>query len=332
MRDNAEQGEWPAQALPSSWSWVNFSEAFHDLTSTDRKLPQHRYKSQGSYPVIDQGQQFIGGYSDDESLAYLGSLPAIVFGDHTRCVKLIDEVFVQGADGVKVLKASVALDPRFAFYALRTIRLPDKGYSRHFKFLRASRFPVAPLNEQRRIVGKLEGLLARSRRTKEALDAIPTLLERFRQSVLAAAFRGDLTKDWREKNSDMEPASKLLDRIRAERRRRWEEVELERLRTKGKALRDDRWKEKYENPARLHESDLPKLPNGWAWASMEEVCPLEAPIVYGIILPGDDVRDGVPYIRPVDINTDGTINLKSVKGTTQSIAKQYRRASLRSGD
>jgi type I restriction enzyme S subunit len=83
--------------------------------------------------------------------------------------------------------------------------------------IRSAPIPLAPANEQRRIISKLESLLARSRRAKEALDAIPALLERFRQSVLAAAFRGDLTADWRAQHPDVEPASKLLERIRASR-------------------------------------------------------------------------------------------------------------------
>ena len=67
--------------------------------------------------------------------------------------------------------------------------------------------PVPPLNEQRRIVAKIEELSARSRTAKQALDAIPPLLERFRQSVLAAAFRGDLTKQWRQQNPKADPAA-----------------------------------------------------------------------------------------------------------------------------
>ena len=71
---------------------------------------------------------------------------------------------------------------------------------------------LPPLNEQRRIVTKLEALQSRSRAAREALDAVPPLLEKLRQSILAAAFRGDLTKDWREKHPDVEPASELVDR------------------------------------------------------------------------------------------------------------------------
>ncbi|NBC40699.1 restriction endonuclease subunit S [Corallococcus exiguus] len=192
--------------------------------------------------------------------------------------------------------------------------------------------PVPPLNEQHRIVAKLEALLARSRRAKDVLDTIPALLDRFRQSVLAAAFRGDLTRDWRKMNPDVEPASKFLERIRTERRHRWEEAELKRMRAKGKVPKDDQWKTKYEDPVQIDESGLHELPSGWAWASIEEVCPLAAPVVYGIILPGDDVQGGVPYIRPVDMNSDGTIDFTSMKRTSPSIAAQYQRASLRGGD
>lgn len=70
----------------------------------------------------------------------------------------------------------------------------------------ATEIALPPTEEQRRIVAKIEALMARSGRAKEALDAIPALLDRYRQSVLAAAFRGDLTADWRTEHPDIEPA------------------------------------------------------------------------------------------------------------------------------
>jgi type I restriction enzyme, S subunit len=136
---------------------------------------------------------------------------------------------------------------------------------------RTVRLPLPPLNEQRRIVAKLEDLLARSRRAKDALDAIPPLLEKLRQSILAAAFRGDLTADWRAKNPNVEPAEELLKRIRIERRKKWEETELAKLRAKGKAPTDDRWKAKYKEPEPVDASDLPELPEGWCWATLDAV-------------------------------------------------------------
>src|SRR5690606_36004057 len=126
-------------------------------------------------------------------------------------------------------------------------------------------------NEQRRIVGKIEALFERSRRARQALDAIPPLIEKLRQSILAAAFRGDLTADWRAQNPDVEPASVLLERIRAERRRRWEQAYLDKLKAKGKTPKDDKWKSKYNAPAAAATAGLPSLPATWTWARVEEL-------------------------------------------------------------
>jgi type I restriction enzyme S subunit len=130
---------------------------------------------------------------------------------------------------------------------------------------------LPPLNEQRRIVAKIEALKARSQRVKEELEAIAPLLDQFRQSVLAAAFCGDLTADWREKNPDVESASVLLERIRFERRRRWEEAELEKMKARGKTPKNDDWKAKYKEPKSFE--DIPiNYPVSWTWARAEEVC------------------------------------------------------------
>ncbi|WP_437826361.1 restriction endonuclease subunit S [Sorangium sp. So ce1153] len=198
--------------------------------------------------------------------------------------------------------------------------------------VRAIPVHLAPIPEQRRIVAKLEALTAKSDRAKTALEAIPPLFDRLRQSVLSAAFRGDLTAAWRAKNPDVEPAEELLKRIGAERRRRWEEAELAQMRAKGKVPGNDRWKEKYEEPAPVDASELPKLPEGWCWARLEELRAPDAPIVYGIIQPGDDVPGGVPYVRPIDMTNDGGIDFTSIKRTSDEIAKQYERASIKTGD
>lgn len=81
--------------------------------------------------------------------------------------------------------------------------------------IRGVELPVPPLGEQRRIVAKIEALTARSRTAREALEKVPPLLERFRQSVLAAAFRGDLTAEWRRQHPDVEPLEALLARTPA---------------------------------------------------------------------------------------------------------------------
>jgi len=147
-------------------------------------------------------------------------------------------------------------------------------------------FPVPPFNEQRRIVAKIEALKARSQQVKEALEAIPPLLEQFRQSVLAAAFRGDLTADWREKNPDLEPASVLLERICIERRYKWHEE----VSKKGKNLS----KAKYQDPINTDINKLPELPDNWTWATLDQ---LLFALRNGLSKPPADQSPGIPILR-----------------------------------
>ncbi|MBL4848995.1 MAG: restriction endonuclease subunit S [Planctomycetes bacterium] len=128
---------------------------------------------------------------------------------------------------------------------------------------------VPPIEEQRRIVEKIGAVNERSTRAREALERLPPLLERFRQSVLAAAFRGDLTAEWRAQNPDVESASALLERIRKERRRRWEEDYLAKQRAKGKKPENDNWKANYKEPVAYDPSTPPQVPEGWALVSLD---------------------------------------------------------------
>jgi type I restriction enzyme, S subunit len=130
--------------------------------------------------------------------------------------------------------------------------------------------PMPPFAEQRRIVAKIEALQERSRRAREALSEVGLLLEQFRQSVLAAAFRGDLTADWRTARPNVEPARELLQRIRAERRRRWEQAELAKYEAKGQKPPKN-WQDKYKEPEPVDDSDLPELPEGWCWTRLPEL-------------------------------------------------------------
>jgi Type I restriction modification DNA specificity domain len=131
-------------------------------------------------------------------------------------------------------------------------------------------FPLPPLTEQQRIVVKIEALQERSLRAREALSEVEPLLEQFRQSVLAAAFRGDLTADWRAAHPNVEPASELLQRIGAERRLCWEQAELAKYEAKGQKPPQN-WKDKYKEPEPVDASSLPKLPNGWEWVRVKSV-------------------------------------------------------------
>lgn len=181
------------------WPTLNFEECIFPADGGYTKLKTKDINKTGLIPVIDQGESFISGYVDDHDKKYSGALPVLIFGDHTRRVKFIDFEFAVGADGTKILHPQDFIFPRFFYYYLRTLNIESQGYSRHYRFLKEISVPLPPLNEQRRIVAKLDELLSRVDACQQRLARIPVILKRFRQAVLATACSGRLTVDWREK-------------------------------------------------------------------------------------------------------------------------------------
>ncbi|MDQ9266045.1 restriction endonuclease subunit S [Escherichia marmotae] len=150
---------------------------------------------------MDQGQNYISGYINDESKLIKITTPICIFGDHTRIIKWVEHNFVPGADGTKLLKPKDFIYPRYAYYSLCALNIPDKGYSRHFKYFKELKIDIPAWEEQKIIAEKLDTLLAQVESTKARLEQIPQILKRFRQAVLAAAVSGNLTEAWRRKNN-----------------------------------------------------------------------------------------------------------------------------------
>ncbi|MGI5843325.1 MAG: restriction endonuclease subunit S [Candidatus Xenobium sp.] len=276
--------------LPEGWIWTTLGEVVDRCESTDPRATPTK-----SFKYIDIGSIDNQSHRIGEAKAFLGAeAPSrarrivqasdVLFSTVRPYLKNIAKVPEELAGeltstGICVLRSSAAIDTGFLFQSvvreefIRSVSASMDGTMypavRDADVL-AQSIPLPPLNEQRRIVARLEELSARTKAARAALEAIPPLLERFRQSVLAAAFRGDLTAEWRARNPDVEPASELLKRIRAERRRLWEEAELAKMRAKGKVPRDDRWKARYVEPESVNAEGLPELPEGWVWIRMGE--------------------------------------------------------------
>src|SRR3989338_7717074 len=101
------------------------------------KVKRGEYIKEGEFLVVDQGQNFISGYTADAEAVYRENLPLIVFGDHTRILKFIDFPFACGADGTQLLSSNSKRMPiTLFFYALQNVDLSNFAYARHFKFLK----------------------------------------------------------------------------------------------------------------------------------------------------------------------------------------------------
>ena len=121
------------------------------------KIQKTQFLQTGRFPIIDQSENFIAGYWNEEKDVFRVTEPLVLFGDHTRRFKYVDFDFVLGADGVKVLRFDARVLPRFAYFALCALKLRNLGYSRHYKELLGHEIPLPPLEEQQRIVAEIEG-------------------------------------------------------------------------------------------------------------------------------------------------------------------------------
>lgn len=183
--------------IPLGWSCLQFKYAFKAVPFTT-KIKQKEYALTGQYPIIDQGEYFIGGYSDN-NYGLITDIPVIAFGDHTRRFKYIDFPFIPGADGLKIYKP-IYSETKFSFYQCLTLEFPNRGYARHNALLQKCHFYLPPLEEQGRIVEKIEELFSDIDNGIKDLKTAQAQIKQYRQSVLKSAFEGKLykTSEWKE--------------------------------------------------------------------------------------------------------------------------------------
>lgn len=191
--------EWPYK-LPENWCWLKLVESFDNHTDSKKKIKQKDYLVKGKLAVVDQGQELIGGYTNDVEKSYSGALPIVIFGDHTRCIKFVDFPFAQGADGVKVLRPKPFYLPKAFYYALQSVNIPNLGYRRHFPLFNKFSIPLPPFAEQQRIVDRIESLFAKLDEAKEKAQAVVDSFETRKAAILRKAFTGELTAKWREEH------------------------------------------------------------------------------------------------------------------------------------
>ena len=133
-----------------------FTNLYRDVTKEGTKIPQEKYCLAGQFPIVDQGQRVIAGWWNDDD-GIFKDVPAIIFGDHTRAIKYMEEPFFIGADGVKILRPTNVNDnPKYLYYALQSAKIPNLGYSRHFKVVKELEIRMYSRDEQDEIVRVLE--------------------------------------------------------------------------------------------------------------------------------------------------------------------------------
>ena len=326
--------------LPEGWAEVELGDVWCESRARVRPDSIALTRYIGLEHVEGGTNRFASeGRSDDvKSAVAVFSAGDILYG---RLRPYLNKVIRPSFDGVAsteflVFKETQALANAFLLRLLSSsdlvayastnsagVNLPRVSAERLARY----RFSLAPLLEQHRIVAKIESLFAKLDEGVATLTRVQANLERYRLSVLQAAVEGRLTEQWREEHPPRESGEELLERILAERRKRWKDDQLANFKAKGKKPPRN-WKTRYREPVSPDPSRLPELPERWCWATVDQIAPQ---IQYGHTASADPSKqDGPRFLRITDIQ-DGRVRWSAVPGcaVSEAEAQKYR---LREGD
>lgn len=197
--------------MREDWLEIEYKDAVVKISTSKQKLKQSEYLQTGKIPVVDQGQQLIGGFTNDEFRVLECKLPVVIFGDHTKIIKLINFSFAPGADGTKVLEPIKYILPKYLAFLTEILvfKIKDKGYARHYQHIEKEFLPITSIPEQRAIVLKIENLFASLDKGIADLKTAQEQLKVYRQAVLKKAFEGEFTKTIVE-NKPLKSLSNLI--------------------------------------------------------------------------------------------------------------------------
>lgn len=171
---------------------VPFNKAFLSVPVGNHKIKETEYLCSGRYKVIDQGQNLISGYSNEDNFLR-SDFPYIIFGDHTKVVKFIDFPFIVGADGVRLYKASKDFSPEYLYYFLRSSKLPKDGYSRHSKYLENLLVPKFELDEQHQIEAHIKAQFAELEKAHKAMEEQWVEIQNVANAIISDSIRRKIT-------------------------------------------------------------------------------------------------------------------------------------------
>lgn len=214
----------------------------------------------------------------------------IIFAKITPCmengkiavVPHLENQYGFGSTEFHVIRPKTNIDAHYIYYFLSRLDYRKEAASKMtgavgqkrvpVDFIKTSNIPVAPLNEQKRIIAEIEKQFSRLDEATAALKRIKANLKRYKASVLKAAVEGKLTEEWRKTHPNVEPASELLKHILTERKRKWEEEYIKKYtETHGHAPKDTTWKKKYKELSLPDTSQLIELPSEWEWVTWEAI-------------------------------------------------------------
>ena len=319
--------------IPSNWVWVGLKYISKKIFAGGDK-PENFSKmktDKNIFPIFSNGIDKDGlyGYTDEtkvlEKALTISARGTIGFtkireANFTPIIRLI----------VIILKDRILYE--FLDYYFKYNSLEGVGSSipqLTVPIVNEKIIPLSPLEEQKRIVEKLDFLFEKTKRAKEIIEEIKVDIENRKISILDRAFKGTLTSKWRSENKTSD-VKELLKSINEEKIKKWEEDCLQAEKDGNKKPKKPIIKEVKDMIVPVDEQPY-KLPDSWVWVRLENLCEVKG----GKRIPkGEEFSNEKTknvYLRVSDFN-NYSINQDKLKYISDDLAEKLKNYKISTED
>lgn len=155
--------------VPEGWIKEEIGKIIKKVHRT-KQIVASEYKDEGSIPIVDQSRAFVAGYTNDLEARVDFGIPIIVFGDHTRIVKLIQFPFAKGADGTQlIISDCLEMPQRLLYCSIMNVDLSNYHYARHFKYLKEEKIMIPTVKVANEFENNVTGIFSKIQNCRDEI-------------------------------------------------------------------------------------------------------------------------------------------------------------------
>ena len=155
--------------VPEGWIKEEIGKIIKKVHST-KQIVASEYRDEGSIPIVDQSRAFVAGYTNDLEARVDFGIPIIVFGDHTRIVKLIQFPFAKGADGTQlIISDCLEMPQRLLYCSIMNVDLSNYHYARHFKYLKEEKIMIPTVKVANEFENNVTGIFSKIQNCRDEI-------------------------------------------------------------------------------------------------------------------------------------------------------------------